>query len=71
MSGGSCAAGEESFCDAEEVEERIVKPCAAQAHQEAWQLGLGGLAAREGRPIRTLHLAQLLRDALKGGEAKP
>jgi L-lactate dehydrogenase complex protein LldE len=28
-------------------------------------------AAREGRPIRTLHLAQLLRDALKGGEAKP
>jgi L-lactate dehydrogenase complex protein LldE len=32
---------------------------------------LGGLAAREGRPIRTLHLAQLLRDALKGGEAKP
>lgn len=28
---------------------------------------LGGLAEREGRPIRTQHLAQVLRDALHGG----
>jgi L-lactate dehydrogenase complex protein LldE len=28
---------------------------------------LGGLAAREGKPIRTLHLAQVLRAALQGG----
>lgn len=28
---------------------------------------LGGLAAREGRPIRTLHLAQVMRAALQGG----
>jgi len=28
---------------------------------------LGGLAQAEGKPIRTRHLAQVLRDALKGG----
>ncbi len=28
---------------------------------------IGGLAGREGRPIRTLHLAQVLRDALRDG----
>lgn len=28
---------------------------------------LGGLAAREGKPIRTLHLAQVMREALRGG----
>ena len=28
---------------------------------------LGGLAAKEGTPLRTLHLAQVLRDALKNG----
>jgi L-lactate dehydrogenase complex protein LldE len=28
---------------------------------------LGGLAEKEGRPIRTQHLAQVLRDALRGG----
>jgi L-lactate dehydrogenase complex protein LldE len=28
---------------------------------------LGGLAAKEGKPIKTQHLAQVLRDALRGG----
>jgi hypothetical protein len=28
---------------------------------------LGGLAAKEGKPIKTRHLAQVLRDALMGG----
>jgi hypothetical protein len=28
---------------------------------------LGGIAAKEGKPIKTRHLAQVLRDALKGG----
>ncbi len=28
---------------------------------------LGGLAAREGRPVKALHVAQVLRDALKNG----
>jgi L-lactate dehydrogenase complex protein LldE len=28
---------------------------------------LGGMAAAEGRPIRARHIAQVLRDALKGG----
>jgi L-lactate dehydrogenase complex protein LldE len=27
---------------------------------------LAGLAAKEGRPLKTMHLAQVLRDALKG-----
>jgi hypothetical protein len=26
---------------------------------------MGGLAAKEGKPIKTLHIAQVLRDALK------
>jgi L-lactate dehydrogenase complex protein LldE len=30
---------------------------------------VAGLADRTGRPLRTLHLAQVLRDALRGGEA--
>jgi L-lactate dehydrogenase complex protein LldE len=30
---------------------------------------MGGLAAKEGKPIKTRHLAQVLRDALKGGVA--
>lgn len=29
---------------------------------------VGGLAAREGKPIKTLHVAQVLRDALRGRE---
>jgi L-lactate dehydrogenase complex protein LldE len=29
---------------------------------------LGGLATKEGKPIKTQHLAQVLRDALKGGK---
>jgi hypothetical protein len=28
---------------------------------------LGGLAGKEGRPIRTRHVAQVLRDALQNG----
>jgi L-lactate dehydrogenase complex protein LldE len=28
---------------------------------------LGGLAEKEGQPIKTLHFAQVLRDALKNG----
>jgi L-lactate dehydrogenase complex protein LldE len=28
---------------------------------------MGGLAEKEGRPIKTRHIAQVLRDALKGG----
>ena len=30
---------------------------------------MGGVAEKEGRPLRTLHLAQVLRDALGGGAA--
>ena len=50
---------------------RAVKPDVLVTGDMSCMMHLGGLAAREGRPIRTLHLAQLLRDALKGGEAKP
>jgi hypothetical protein len=28
---------------------------------------MSGLAAKEGKPIKARHLAQVLRDALKGG----
>jgi hypothetical protein len=31
---------------------------------------IGGLADRTGRPLRTLHLAQVLRDALRGATAE-
>ena len=50
---------------------RAAQPDVYVSGDMSCMMHLGGLAAREGRPIRTLHLAQLLRDALKGGEAKP
>ena len=50
---------------------RAAQPDVYVSGDMSCMMHLGGLAAREGRPIRTLHLAQVLRDALRGGEAKP
>ena len=49
---------------------RAAQPDVYVSGDMSCMMHLGGLAAREGRPIRTLHLAQVLRDALRGGEAK-
>jgi len=46
---------------------RAVQPDVYVSLDMSCLMHLGGLAAREGKPIRTLHLAQVLRDALKGG----
>ncbi|MFZ9745591.1 MAG: (Fe-S)-binding protein [Opitutaceae bacterium] len=50
---------------------RAAQPDVYVSGDMSCMMHLGGLAAREGRPIRTLHLAQVLRDALRGGEAQP
>ena len=50
---------------------RAAQPDVYVSGDMSCMMHLGGLAAREGRPIRTLHLSQVLRDALRGGEAKP
>ena len=47
---------------------RAVKPDVLVSGDMSCMMHLGGLAAKEGQPIRTLHLAQILRDALKGSD---
>ena len=44
---------------------RAVKPDVFVSGDMSCMMHLGGLAAKEGKPIKTLHLAQVLRDALK------
>ncbi|MSU66144.1 MAG: (Fe-S)-binding protein [Opitutus sp.] len=44
---------------------RAVSPDVLVSADMSCLMHLGGLAAKEGKPLRTLHLAQVLRDALK------
>ena len=44
---------------------RAVKPDVLVSGDMSCMMHLGGLAEKEGKPIKTLHLAQVLRDALK------
>jgi L-lactate dehydrogenase complex protein LldE len=46
---------------------RAVKPDVLVSGDMSCLMHLGGLAAKEGKPIKTMHLAQVLRDALKNG----
>jgi L-lactate dehydrogenase complex protein LldE len=46
---------------------RAVKPDVLVSADGGCLMHLGGLAEKEGAPIRTQHLAQVLRDALKNG----
>jgi len=46
---------------------RAVQPDVYVSGDMSCMMHLGGLAAKEGKPIQTRHLAQVLRDALKGG----
>jgi len=46
---------------------RAVTPDVLVSADMSCLMQLGGLAAKEGKPIRTRHLAQVLRDALKSG----
>ena len=46
---------------------RAAKPDALVSGDMSCLMHLGGLAEREGRPLRTLHFAQILRDALRTG----
>ncbi|HWA88381.1 MAG TPA: (Fe-S)-binding protein, partial [Opitutus sp.] len=45
---------------------RAAKPDLVVSADISCMMHLGGLAEKEGRPIRTRHLAQVLRDALNG-----
>ena len=45
-----------------------VKPDVLVSGDMSCMMHLGGLAKEEGKPIKTLHLAQVLRDALKNGK---
>jgi L-lactate dehydrogenase complex protein LldE len=45
---------------------RAAKPDVFVSGDMSCMMHMGGLAAKEGKPIKTLHLAQVLRDALKG-----
>jgi L-lactate dehydrogenase complex protein LldE len=45
---------------------RAVQPDVLVSADMSCLMHMGGLAAKEGKPVRTLHLAQVLRDALKG-----
>ena len=47
---------------------RAVKPDVLVSGDMSCMMHLGGLAKEEGKPIKTLHLAQVLRDALKNGK---
>lgn len=44
---------------------RAVKPDVFVSGDMSCMMHMGGLAAKEGKPIRTQHIAQVLRDALK------
>ena len=46
---------------------RAVKPDVFVSGDMSCMMHMGGLAAKEGKPIKTRHLAQVLRDALKNG----
>ncbi|MBI4623950.1 MAG: (Fe-S)-binding protein [Verrucomicrobia bacterium] len=46
---------------------RAAKPDVFVSGDMSCLMHLGGLAAKEGRPIQTRHLAQVLRDAVKNG----
>jgi L-lactate dehydrogenase complex protein LldE len=46
---------------------RAAQPDVFVSGDMSCMMHLGGLAAKEGKPIKTRHLAQVLRDALKGG----
>jgi L-lactate dehydrogenase complex protein LldE len=46
---------------------RAAEPDVFVSGDMSCMMHMGGLAAKEGRPIKTQHLAQVLRDALKGG----
>ena len=46
---------------------RAVKPDLLVSGDMSCMMYLGGLAQQEGKPIKTQHLAQVLRDALKNG----
>jgi L-lactate dehydrogenase complex protein LldE len=45
---------------------RAAKPDVLVSGDMSCLMHMGGLAAKEGKPIKVLHLAQVLRDALKG-----
>jgi L-lactate dehydrogenase complex protein LldE len=51
---------------------RAVKPDVLVSGDMSCMTHLGGMAQQEGKPIKTMHLAQVLRDALKNaGLIKP
>lgn len=45
---------------------RAVQPDVLVSPDMSCMMHIGGLAAREGKPVKTMHVAQVLRDALKG-----
>jgi L-lactate dehydrogenase complex protein LldE len=49
---------------------RAAQPDVYVSGDMSCMMHLGGLAAKEGRPIKTQHLAQVLRDALKNGGSR-
>ncbi|HWA26930.1 MAG TPA: (Fe-S)-binding protein [Lacunisphaera sp.] len=50
---------------------RAVKPDVLVSGDMSCMMHLGGLAEKEGQPIKTRHFAQILRDALKNGGLLP
>ncbi|PAW67045.1 MAG: hypothetical protein B9S34_06500 [Opitutia bacterium Tous-C1TDCM] len=48
---------------------RAANPDVVVSGDMSCMMHLGGLAAKEGKPVKTLHLAQVLRDALKTAKA--
>ena len=46
---------------------RAAKPDVLVSGDSSCLMHLAGLAEKEGHPLRTLHFAQILRDALKNG----
>lgn len=50
---------------------RAVQPDVLVSGDMSCMMHLGGLAEKEGQPIKTMHFAQVLRDALKNGGLLP
>ncbi len=48
---------------------RAANPDVVVSGDMSCMMHLGGLAAKEGKPVKTLHLAQVLRDALKAAKS--
>jgi hypothetical protein len=46
---------------------RAAQPDVLVSGDMSCMMHIGGLAEKEGKPIKTLHVAQILRDALKNG----